>query len=165
MNDMVGYIGFWLVVAGACAIVAGAKGRATIGWFVLGAMFSVVALLVVAALPSLRAEADAPSAETHKKCPFCAEQVLREAIVCKHCGRDLALHDEVMQIASSPEGVALVAAARAGNWGSVFSLLNGGADPNARDGDGRTALDVATERNDRQIVELLLSKGARRIAA
>ena len=24
-----------------------------------------------------------------KRCPFCAEFVRREAIVCKHCGRDI----------------------------------------------------------------------------
>jgi hypothetical protein len=24
-----------------------------------------------------------------KKCPFCAEKIKRQALVCKHCGRDL----------------------------------------------------------------------------
>lgn len=35
-----------------------------------------------------------------KKCPFCAENIKAEAVVCKHCGRDLP-KDEIQQ-ASSP---------------------------------------------------------------
>ncbi|MCK0508421.1 zinc ribbon domain-containing protein [Aromatoleum anaerobium] len=160
---MIEFVAFWILMAGTCAVVAGSKGRSVIGWLLLGALFSAVALIVVAVMPSLKPAVDAPSVETHKKCPFCAEQVRREAIVCKHCGRDLGPHDEALRLTGSPEGVALVAAAEAGNWGSVFSLLNGGADPNALDSQGRTALDVAESRKDEQIANLLRSKGAERL--
>lgn len=34
----------------------------------------------------------APSAATHVKCPDCAELILKEARVCKHCGCKLLPH-------------------------------------------------------------------------
>jgi hypothetical protein len=29
------------------------------------------------------------AARDHRPCPWCAEDILAEAIVCKHCGRDV----------------------------------------------------------------------------
>lgn len=55
-----------------------------LGWSVLG--------WVAALVWSLSAIAERPEAATrkHKRCQFCAEDILREAVVCKHCHRNVA---------------------------------------------------------------------------
>lgn len=80
---------FWLVVAVATAMVASSRGRSGFGWFILGGLFSVIALLLVAVLPSQKApprDPNAPSPDTHVRCPDCREFVYKDARKCKHCG-------------------------------------------------------------------------------
>ena len=80
---------FWLVVAVATAMVASSRGRSGFGWFILGGMFSLIALFVVAVLPSQKAaprDPNAPSPDTHVRCPDCRELVYKDARKCKHCG-------------------------------------------------------------------------------
>lgn len=82
---------FWIVCAVACALVASSKGRSSVGWFILGLLFSVFALVIVACLSSVKKLLTAtgepiPTPLTHVKCPDCAELVRKEAVKCKHCG-------------------------------------------------------------------------------
>lgn len=82
-------LAFWLIIAVATAIVASSKGRSSFGWFILGGLFSLIALLLVIVLPSQKAppaDPNAPSPDTHVRCPDCREFVYKDARKCKHCG-------------------------------------------------------------------------------
>ena len=89
------YFLLWIGCGIFAAIVAGGKGRSFGGWLVLGLIFGIFALLAVGFLPKVEAdtaiqnEKVAMSDSDERKCPFCAEIIKAEAIVCKHCGRDV----------------------------------------------------------------------------
>lgn len=69
--------------------IAEAKGRSTPGWFILGFLFPVLAMLAVGLMPNIKEDASKPTPKTHVKCPECRELVLRDARKCKHCGTAL----------------------------------------------------------------------------
>jgi hypothetical protein len=75
---------FWFGIAFVTGVAASARGRNGFGWFLLGLVFSPLALIAVLVLPKL--DPNAPTPETHLRCPDCKELVLKEARVCKHCG-------------------------------------------------------------------------------
>jgi len=76
----------WFGCAVACWAIANSKARLAGGWFLLGLLFGFFALIVVAVLPSRERDKNAPSPDTHVKCPDCRELVLHDARICKHCG-------------------------------------------------------------------------------
>jgi hypothetical protein len=74
-----------LAIAGIVgSIIARRKGRNPIGWFILCAIVPFL-IVVIAVLPPL------VSKGYTKKCPYCAEIIKEDAMVCKHCGRELPI--------------------------------------------------------------------------
>jgi hypothetical protein len=81
----------WLGLAIVVGVAASHRGRNGVGWFFLAVVITpLIAGLLVLVLPDANIERQQQEIQLNsRKCPFCAELVRREAIVCKHCGRDL----------------------------------------------------------------------------
>lgn len=83
------YLLIWIGCGVICGFLAQSKHRSITGWVILGIIFGVFAVIVLLILPN----ANPATSGNLRKCPFCAEFVQWEAIVCRHCGRDLPVID------------------------------------------------------------------------
>jgi hypothetical protein len=83
---------FWLFFCVIVGVIASKNGRLGIGYFLLSAILSpLIGLIVVlvAGNNNQMVEAKVIASGKNKKCPFCAELIKPEAVVCRYCGKDL----------------------------------------------------------------------------
>lgn len=89
---MIAFI-LWIALSVLAGVIAGNKGRSSLGLFLVAILLSPLVGIIVALCLSpnetiIRGRQLAEGG--HKVCPFCAETIKRAAIVCPHCQRDLA---------------------------------------------------------------------------
>ena len=146
------------------AFIAKSKGKSFIGWWIYGAL-----LLIVALPHSLIMKADEKTIEAEaianggRKCPYCAEIVKAEALVCRFCQRDLpVVLPEVQKIGAdwTPLHEQVATAVISGNVSKVKELLSKGVDVNTVNAFNISLMEMAINCRNKEISDLLSSTRA-----
>lgn len=86
-----GYLVICIAFGLLCAWLAKQKNRNPWSWFLLGAVFTLPAFIVIVFLKPIPEKV---TEEPMRKCPFCAENIKLEAKKCRYCGEMLTEIDE-----------------------------------------------------------------------
>ena len=85
MEDYISII--WGLFSFVTAVVAAKRNRNGFHWFVYGLFLGPLGTILLLLLPP--GKKIRPRKAFRKRCPFCAETILAQAIVCPYCGRDM----------------------------------------------------------------------------
>ena len=98
MGLIIGII--WIILVFVLASVAKGKGRSYGSFLAIGLFLSpLIGFIILLAMGENKEKIaeNNISSGISRKCPFCANEIKKEAIVCQYCGRDLPKEEPIVE--------------------------------------------------------------------